>query len=161
MSSADEVLSNETIKIGALEVDVDHAMISRETRGSWINVKYARASAASDLGPENMRKAAGQFADQLGATLGLSVHPDVLVVGAIDRSGGARISVLVRDEIADRLHAGDLLSVLIRHIGGRGGGRHDFAQGGGPKGAGLGDALALAPSAAAALFIDAPLGPER
>jgi alanyl-tRNA synthetase len=45
----------------------------------------------------------------------------------------------------DRIKAGDLINSVATQVGGKGGGRPDFAQAGGSNADGLNDALAAVP----------------
>ena len=79
-----------------------------------------------------LRDTADQLRDRLGA--------DVVVIGSID-GDTARLIVSV-SKAAKGLHAGNIIRELAAHIGGKGGGRPDFAQAGGKNPAGLSAALA-------------------
>jgi alanyl-tRNA synthetase len=59
----------------------------------------------------------------------------------------AFLQVVVSGDLKNRAHAGKLVGVLARHIGGGGGGRPDIAQAGGGKPDGLPDAIAAFPDA--------------
>ena len=56
----------------------------------------------------------------------------------------------VTKDLAGKVHAGQLIAALATHVGGRGGGRPDLAQAGGPDAAGLPAAIAAARTALAA-----------
>ena len=60
---------------------------------------------------------------------------------------GAKINLVagVTKDLTDQLHAGELVNVVARKIGGRGGGRPDMAQAGGNKPATLDAALKTVP----------------
>ena len=64
---------------------------------------------------------------------------DVVVIGSAD-DDTARLVVSVSKQ-ATALHAGNIIKVLAEHIGGKGGGRPDFAQAGGKNVQGLAHAL--------------------
>jgi alanyl-tRNA synthetase len=80
--------------------------------------------------------------EQLRATANALVEEgNVAVVGSA--ADGAQFVVAVPDGVA--VDAGDVVGELARRVGGGGGGPPDFAQGGGPDGDALEDALADAP----------------
>ena len=79
-----------------------------------------------------LRDTADQLRDRHGA--------DVVVIGSVD-GDTARLIVSV-NKAASTLHAGNIIRELAAHIGGKGGGRPDFAQAGGKNPAGLPAALA-------------------
>ena len=66
------------------------------------------------------------LADSLRDSLGSGV-----VVLASDNNGKAALVVSVTRDLTDRVHAGKLIKALAPIVGGRGGGRPDFAQAGG------------------------------
>jgi alanyl-tRNA synthetase len=84
--------------------------------------------------PEIMRQAADTLRDRLGSGV---------VVLAAERDGKANLLVAVTKDLAGKkVHAGKLVGALAAHVDGRGGGRPDLAQAGGPKVAGLDAAVA-------------------
>ena len=84
--------------------------------------------------PKVMRDAADTLRDRLGSGV---------VVLAAERDGKANLLVAVTSDLAGKkVHAGKLVAALAGHIEGRGGGRPDLAQAGGPKLAGLDLAVA-------------------
>ncbi len=64
--------------------------------------------------------------DQIKAKLG-----EAVVVLAVDDGGAARVVVGVTKPLSERLSANDLIKHLSATLGGKGGGRPDFAQAGG------------------------------
>ncbi len=66
-------------------------------------------------------------ADSLQARIGSGV----VCLGG-DNKGKAALVVSVSPDLTDRLKAGELIKVISEIVGGRGGGRSDFAQAGGP-----------------------------
>jgi alanyl-tRNA synthetase len=93
--------------------------------------------------PKVMRDAADTLRDRLGSGV---------VVLAAERDGKANLLVAVTKDLGGKVHAGDLVGALAGHVGGRGGGRPDLAQAGGPNVAGLDAAIADAPQRLAAML---------
>ncbi len=67
-----------------------------------------------------------------------------VVVLATVTNGKAQLLAMVTKDLTPKVHAGKIIQELAKHLGGRGGGRPDMAQGGGPKVEGLKEALAQA-----------------
>jgi alanyl-tRNA synthetase len=88
--------------------------------------------------PKAMRDAADTLRDRLGT--------GVVVLGG-ERDGKANLLVAVTKDLKDRVHAGKLVGALAPHVDGRGGGRPDLAQAGGPNPAGIDKALEAAKAA--------------
>jgi alanyl-tRNA synthetase len=82
-------------------------------------------------------KALRDMADQLRDKLGSGV----LVLGA-ELDGKANLLVAVTKDLVDRFKAGDLVGKLAPIVGGRGGGKPELAQAGGPQPEKLPEALA-------------------
>ena len=78
----------------------------------------------SGLDPGALRLMADQLRDRLGSGV---------VVLASDNDGKAALTVAVTSDLTGRVHAGTLISTLAAVVGGRGGGRPDFAQAGGKQ----------------------------
>ena len=77
--------------------------------------------------------------DQLKNTLGAAV----IVLGSTD-DDGVRLVAGVSKDLTGKIKAGDLVRQVAEWVGGKGGGRPDFAQAGGPNKEALPDALARA-----------------
>ncbi len=92
--------------------------------------------------PVGDAKALRAAADTLRQRLGSGV-----VVLASESDGKATLLVAVTKDLEGRVHAGKLVGSLAAHVDGRGGGRPDLAQAGGPKVQGIDDALAAASAA--------------
>ena len=92
---------------------------------------------------KSLRSAADTLRDRLGS--------GVVVLGA-DREGKATLLVAVTKDLQSRVHAGKLVGTLAAHVDGKGGGRPDFAQAGGPNVAGIEQALKGASTALAGLL---------
>jgi alanyl-tRNA synthetase len=90
-------------------------------------------------------KALRDTADQLKSKLGSGV----VVLGAVE-DGKVFLVASVTQDLAGRLKAGELIKPVAELVGGRGGGRPDFAQAGGTKPDQVDAALALVPSLIAA-----------
>ncbi|MFL6466886.1 MAG: DHHA1 domain-containing protein, partial [Pyrinomonadaceae bacterium] len=79
-------------------------------------------------------------ARQLSDTLLARLKSGVVVIGRSE-AGKASIIVRVSDDLTDRVKAGNVIKELVPIVGGKGGGRADMAEGGGPEGAKVNDAL--------------------
>ena len=88
--------------------------------------------------PQVLREAADTLRERLGSGV---------VVLAGEDEGKARILVAVTKDLTRRVHAGKLVGTLASHVEGKGGGRPDMAQAGGPKVAGIDAAVAAASGA--------------
>ena len=84
-------------------------------------------------------------ADQLKARLGSGV----VVLGAVE-DDKVRLVAAVTDDLTGSLKAGQLIRPVAEHVGGKGGGRADFAQAGGSEPAKLDAALELVAAEVAA-----------
>ena len=91
--------------------------------------------------PKALREAADTLRDRLGS--------GVVVLGA-ERDGKANLLVAVTKDLGGKIHAGNLVSAIVSHVDGRGGGRPDLAQAGGGNPQGLPAAIAAARDALAA-----------
>ncbi len=83
--------------------------------------------------PKALREAADTLRNRLGS--------GVVILGA-EREGKATLLVALTSDLKKRLHAGKLVGALAAHVKGRGGGRPDLAQAGGPDPSGLPAAIA-------------------
>ena len=93
-------------------------------------------------------KALRAAVDQLKSKLGRAV----IVLGSADVEGKVTLVAGVTDDLTARVKAGELVSAAAAKVGGKGGGRPDFAQAGGSDASQLDAALALiAPLVAAKL----------
>ena len=89
-----------------------------------------------EMEPSELRN----LADTLRQKLGYGV-----VVLGMESGGKATLLVAVTDDLLGRVNAGALVRELAPIVGGRGGGRPNLAQAGGPDAANLDEALAKAP----------------
>ncbi len=83
-----------------------------------------------------LRDAVDRFKDKLESA--------VVVLGSVE-NGKVRLAAGVTKNNADRIKAGDVIGPVAEQVGGRGGGRPDFAQAGGSNPDGLDAALASVP----------------
>ena len=97
-----------------------------------IKVLAARLPDDTDAGA--LRDTVDKMKDKLGTA--------VVVLGAATADGKVRLAAGVTKNTTDRVKAGDLVRNVAEQVGGKGGGRPDFAQAGGTDPAALDDALA-------------------
>jgi alanyl-tRNA synthetase len=83
--------------------------------------------------PRDLRVMLDNFKEQ--------IKSGVVVLGAESEDGKAMIICGVTDDLTQRFHAGEIVKTLSSKVGGKGGGRPDMAQGGGPESEKLGDTL--------------------
>jgi alanyl-tRNA synthetase len=86
---------------------------------------------------KTLRETVDRMKDKLGTA--------VVVLGSATEDGKVRLAAGVSKDATDRVRAGDLVNAVAQQVGGRGGGRPDFAQAGGSEPAGLDAALASVP----------------
>ena len=106
------------------------AMIATAVDVDGVKVLAARADVA-DGGA--LREMAEKLRDKLG---------DAVVVVGADGGAKALLVVMVSKAITSRVKAGDVIKPIAEIVGGKGGGRPDMAQAGGPDAAKLDEALA-------------------
>jgi alanyl-tRNA synthetase len=85
-----------------------------------------------DIDPKAMRETVDHLKDKLGSA--------VVVIGNTE-GGKVRLAAGVSKDLMDKLQAGKLINFVAEQVGGKGGGRPDFAQAGGPDAEKLGTAL--------------------
>lgn len=98
-----------------------------------IKVVAARLDGADAKG---LREAVDRLKDKLA--------PAAIVLGAAAGDDKVTLIAGVTKDLAERLHAGQLVNHVATQVGGKGGGRPDMAQAGGTNPAGLDAALASA-----------------
>lgn len=108
----------------------DMAGDAKEIAG--VKVLAARMDDDTDAG--SLREAVDRMKDKLGTA--------VVVLGAATADGKVRLAAGVTRNATDRIRAGDLIREVAGQVGGKGGGRPDFAQAGGSDPASLDKALA-------------------
>ncbi|OCC15939.1 Alanyl-tRNA synthetase [Dissulfuribacter thermophilus] len=122
----------EELKVKGSALDVDD-LVSKVSEVSGVKVL---AHEIKNGDPKVLR----ELGDRLRAKLGSGV----VVLGSKNQ-GKALLLVMVTKDLVDKLHAGNIIKELSAVVGGRGGGRPDMAQAGGPNPERLEEALKLAP----------------
>jgi alanyl-tRNA synthetase len=108
------------------------AMLAEAREIAGVKVLAKRVADGTQAAP--LRDLAEKLRDKLGGKAA------VLLGAAAD--GKAQIAVMIAKEATDRLKAGDLIKSVAAIVGGRGGGRPDMAQAGGPEVGKLDEAIA-------------------
>jgi alanyl-tRNA synthetase len=108
-----------------------------------VNGVAVLARRAPEMSPGELRDLADTLRQKLGS--------GVVVLG-MESGGKATLLAAVTDDVVDRVRAGDLVRELAVVVGGRGGGKPNLAQAGGPDAARLDEALASAPEQVRALI---------
>ena len=86
--------------------------------------------------PKEMRLIGDDLKNRLGATA-------LLALAGTSPDGKAMLLVMVGSEITSKFKAGQLIAKMAAEVGGKGGGRDDLAQAGGPEANKIPQALAL------------------
>jgi alanyl-tRNA synthetase len=107
-------------------------LVSSAKEIGGINVLAARLDDDTDAGA--LRDTIDRIKEKLGTA--------VVVLGAATADGKVRLAAGVTKNATDRIRAGDLIREIAGQVGGKGGGRPDFAQAGGTDPASLDQALA-------------------
>jgi alanyl-tRNA synthetase len=94
------------------------------------------ASRMDGADARTLRDAVDKFKDKLQSA--------VVVLGSVE-DGKVRLAAGVTKDNTDRIRAGDLIKPLAEQVGGKGGGRPDFAEAGGSNPEALDAALASVP----------------
>jgi alanyl-tRNA synthetase len=105
-------------------------LLSQVRQVNGVKVLAARIEDADD---KVLRELADRFRDRMGTGI---------VVLGVARDGKATLLAAVTKDIASRHPAGEIIKKIAPIIGGRGGGRPEMAQAGGPEADRLGEALA-------------------
>ena len=84
------------------------------------------------MDPKSLRDTVDQLKDHLGSS--------VVVIGSAE-NGKVRLAAGVSKDLLARIQAGNLVNFVAQQVGGRGGGRPDFAQAGGSQPENLDEAL--------------------
>jgi alanyl-tRNA synthetase len=117
---------------------------SRDLLGEALVVSGVKVLAARVDGADakSLRDTADQLKDRLGT--------GIVVLGAVEGEKVHLVATISKD-LTSRLKAGDVIKPVAELVGGRGGGRPDFAQAGGTRPDKVDDALALVPEIVAKL----------
>ena len=108
----------------------------RDLLAEAVEVKGVKvlATRIDGVDPSPLRDAADKLRNQLGT--------GVVVLGSV-QGRKVRLVADVSKDLTDSLHAGRLVGAVAQRVGGKGGGRADFAQAGGTQPENLNEALAL------------------
>jgi alanyl-tRNA synthetase len=115
-----------------------HALITGEAAGQEDNVQVVAgvkvlASRVDGVDAKAMREAIDRVKDKL--------QNAIVVMGSVE-NGKVRLAAGVTKNNTDRVRAGELVNFVAEQVGGKGGGRPDFAQAGGTNPEALDAALA-------------------
>ena len=115
-----------------------HALITGEAAGQEDNVQVVAgvkvlASRVDGVDAKAMREAIDRVKDKLKNA--------IVVMGSVE-NGKVRLAAGVTKNNTDRVRAGELVNFVAEQVGGKGGGRPDFAQAGGTNPEALDAALA-------------------
>ena len=107
----------------------------RDLLAEAVEVKGVKvlATRIDGVDPSPLRDAADKLRSQLGT--------GVVVIGSV-QGRKVRLVADVSRDLTESLHAGRLVGAIAKRVGGRGGGRADFAQAGGTQPENLDEALA-------------------
>jgi alanyl-tRNA synthetase len=119
-----------------------HALITGEATGQDDNVQLVAgvkvlASRVDGVDAKAMREAIDRVKDKL--------QNAIVVMGSVE-NGKVRLAAGVTKNNTDRVRAGELINFVAEQVGGKGGGRPDFAQAGGTNPDALDAALASVPA---------------
>jgi alanyl-tRNA synthetase len=105
-----------------------------ELAGSALEVNGIKVLAArlDDVDPKALRDTVDRLKDRLGTS--------VIVIGSAE-DGKVRLAAGVSKDLVARIQAGNLVNFVAQQVGGKGGGRPDFAQAGGSQPENLDEAL--------------------
>jgi alanyl-tRNA synthetase len=101
------------------------------------DLRVLASRVADDLDVKTLRDTLDRLKSRLGR--------GVVVLGCATADGKVRLVAGVSKDLTKTLRAGDIVNAVAADVGGKGGGRPDFAQAGGNDPAGLDAALAAVP----------------
>jgi alanyl-tRNA synthetase len=145
-----ELLHNRDTRLEELEDEVrrlKHQLASGDVAGGEVRTEVGGftvlARRAPEMSPSDLRNLADTMRQKLGS--------GVVVLG-MESGGKATLLAAVTDDVVDRVSAGDLARELAPVVGGRGGGKPNLAQAGGPQPEMIDEALRKAPDVVASLL---------
>jgi alanyl-tRNA synthetase len=106
-------------------------------RAQQIEGIHVVAEELDGVDAQALRNAVDRLKDRLGTA--------VIVLASVD-SGKVRLAAGVSNDLVARIQAGNLVNFVAQQVGGKGGGRPDFAQAGGSKPEKLASALSSVPA---------------
>ncbi len=146
-----ELLEGRNRKLADLEAEVKklkHQLASGDAGGGEIQTEVdgftVQARRVPEMSPGELRNLADTLRQKLGS--------GVVVLG-MESGGKATLLAAVTDDLTDRVKAGDLVKELATVVGGRGGGKPNLAQAGGPDVAKLDEALTAASKTVESLLV--------
>jgi alanyl-tRNA synthetase len=101
-------------------------------RAAEVNGIKVLAARLDDVDPKALRDTVDRLKQRLGSS--------VVVIGSAE-DGKVRLAAGVSDDLVTRIQAGNLVNFVAQQVGGKGGGRPDFAQAGGSQPENLDGAL--------------------
>jgi alanyl-tRNA synthetase len=109
-----------------------------ELAGQAVNVNQIKVLSArlDDVDPKALRDTVDRLKDRLGSS--------IVVIGSAG-NGKVRLAAGVSKDLTTRIQAGNLVNFVAQQVGGKGGGRPDFAQAGGSQPEKLDGALTSVP----------------
>jgi alanyl-tRNA synthetase len=121
LQSENKRLARDISKLKVEGARTQHGSAAAVDEAQFARGKFV-AQTASGLGKEELRQLADAHRDR--------IKTGVVVIGSVD---AARVSlvVAVTKDLVPEVHAGNIVKELAPVIGGRGGGRPDFAEAGG------------------------------
>jgi alanyl-tRNA synthetase len=140
-----ELLAGRDERLSELEAEVKklkHQLASGDSASTEIREEVGGVTVQARRVPEMSPAELRNLADTLRQKLGSGV-----VVLGMESGGKATLLVAVTDDLTDRVRAGDLVRDLATVVGGRGGGKPNLAQAGGPDLEKLDQALERSPEA--------------
>jgi len=145
-----ELLEKRERQLSELEHEVKtlkHKLASGDTGVEEIRQEVEGVTVLARRAPEMSPAELRNLADTVRQKLGSGV-----VVLGMESGGKATLLAAITDDVTDRVKAGDLVRELAAVVGGRGGGKPNLAQAGGPDADKLDEALAKAPEQVRALI---------